>query len=530
MTNTKENEHRKAYLIGGGIASLSAAVFMIRDGHVKGKNITILEERRVNGGSLDGSGTEEMGYVIRGGRMLNEPTYECTWSMLDCIPSLDRPGISVKQEIQQFSSEHPTHSKARVVDASRHIVDVEHMQFSNQDRLDIGKLLVASEESLGTERIKDWFEPEFFETNFWYMWATMFAFQPWHSLVEFKRYMIRFMHEFPRINTLEGVARTPYNQYDSIVLPVQTWLQEQGVRYDNNIRVTDIVFRAGIAEKTVERIIYERDGVEASMEVAAEDLVFFTNGSMTEASDLGTMQQAPKLGQKGSSFRLWEKLASTQTDFGNPSSFADHIEGSKWESFTVTCTDPLFFDFMESFTDNVAGSGGLVTFKDSNWLMSIVLAHQPHFRNQPEHIQVFWGYGLFPDRVGNYVDKKMSDCTGEEVLQELMGHLKFNAEQVQKMLSTSNCIPCMMPFITSQFMPRAIGDRPQVVPQGSTNFAFLGQYTELPEDVVFTVEYSVRSAQTAVYQLLHLDMEIPAVYHGRHHVKVLWDSLTTMIR
>src|ERR1700712_5300752 len=58
-----------------------------------------------------------------------------------------------------------------------------------------------------------------------------FAFQPWHSAVEFKRYLHRFIQEFPRINSLAGVDRTPYNQYDSIILPIETYLKAQGVQF-----------------------------------------------------------------------------------------------------------------------------------------------------------------------------------------------------------------------------------------------------------------------------------------------------------
>jgi oleate hydratase len=243
------------------------------------------------------------------------------------------------------------------------------------------------------------------------------------------------------------------------------------------------------------------------------------------------MTLAPVLNNKevGGSWKLWEKLARENPEFGHPAPFDDHVDESKWESFTVTLKDPTFFNLMEKFSDNKPGTGGLVTFRDSNWLMSIVLAYQPHFLNQPENVQVFWGYSLFPDKKGNYVQKKMSECTGEEILIELCSHLKFNAD-LQKILRTSNCIPCMMPFITSQFMPRKGTDRPKVVPKGSTNLAFIGQYCEIPDDVVFTVEYSVGAAQIAVYTLLGIDKEIPAMYKGQHDVKVIFNSFMTMHR
>ena len=88
----------------------------------------------------------------------------------------------------------------------------------------------------------------------------------------------------------------------------------------------------------------------------------------------------------------------------------------------------------------------------------------------------------------------------------------------------------MMPFITSQFMPRVKGDRPPVIPEGSTNLAFIGQYCEIPDDVVFTVEYSVRSAQTGVYALLKLDKEVSPIYKGQYDIGVLFDSAKNLFK
>ncbi|WP_281281624.1 oleate hydratase [Paenibacillus oralis] len=519
---------RQVYFVGGGIASLAGAAFLIRDCGFPGQQIHILEEMKVLGGSNDGAGNVEQGYVIRGGRMLNDETYENTWDLLWSIPSLDNPDLSLREEIIAFDTAHPTHSNARLVNKHGEVVDVSSMGFDMADRLAMVKLIMTPEEALGKARINDWFGPHFFETNFWYMWATTFAFQPWHSAVELKRYMIRFMHEFPRIHTLEGVTRTPYNQYDSIILPMHKYLEEHGVDFTLKCTVTDLDFKDGDGI-TVTRMHYVKDGAETALDLTEGDLVIVTNGSMTEGSSLGSMTTAPKLGGKGSSWKLWENIAAKKAGLGNPSSFADHIDGSKWESFTVTFRDSRFFELMEAFSRNKPGTGALVTFKDSSWLMSIVLAYQPHFRNQPEHVKVFWGYGLFPDRIGDYVNKKMSDCTGEEILTELLHHLKFEKD-MDEIIASANCIPCMMPYITAQFMPRAIGDRPKVIPDGSTNLAFISQFCEISDDVVFTEEYSVRAARMAVYGLLGINKPIAPINQYQYDVRTLLQGLVTSFR
>jgi oleate hydratase len=296
------------------------------------------------------------------------------------------------------------------------------------------------------------------------------------------------------------------------------------------VRVTDLNFSETGEKKTVERIQFIRDGQEGSVEVRVNDMVLVTIGSMTADSSLGSMQVAPELitSKRDGSWKLWEAIAKNSDEFGRPAVFDNRVGESKWESFTVTCQGTAFFELMENFSGNEAGTGGLVTFKDSRWLISIVLAYQPHFIDQPENVTVFWGYGLFPDNEGDFVKKKMADCTGAEILTELFSHLRFDAE-ISQLLETSNCIPCMLPYITSQFLTRSPGDRPQVMPEISENLAFIGQFTEVPDDVVFTVEYSVRTAQTAVYELMELDKKPIPIYKGDHHMDVLLDAMKSLM-
>jgi oleate hydratase len=518
----------KAYLLGGGIGSLAAAAFMIRDGKLAGGNITILESLPLFGGSLDGAGSAEIGYSLRGGRMVTTDNYECTWDLFKTIPSLGDKDKTVYDETVEFNTLYHANSMARLVDCRRAKVPVSSMGFSMQDRLELLQLASADEEKLAASCITDWLSPGFFDTQFWYMWATTFAFQPWHSAVEFKRYLHRFMLEFSRIETLAGVKRTIYNQYDSLVLPLQTWLEAQGVRMIANCTATDFEHKLEDGKFVVTGIHIRYPDTTDVIAVRDGDLVFFQNGSMTDASSLGSMSSAPvKLSKKESGgWTLWEKLARDRPEFGNPAAFNGNIAQSYWESFTVTLKDSAFFDQMIHFSGNAPGTGGLVTFKDSNWFMSIVLPHQPHFLNQPEGVQVFWGYALSPDRIGNFVAKPMADCNGEEILRELCGHLRFDPVSVLQ----ANCIPCRMPYITSMFMPRTHADRPLPVPKESKNLAFISQFVEIPDDVVFTVEYSVRAAQMAVYELLGVDRTVPPITPHDKSIRVEFEALVKSLK
>lgn len=513
----------KAYFIGGGVGSLAGAAFLIRDGGIAGRDITIYEELPIFGGSLDGVQLPDGAYSLRGGRMLTTDHYECTWNLLSSIPSLEHPDQSVRDETVAFNLQNKSHSRARLVDRNRFKVDVSTMGFTMRDRMELVRLSEASEERLGNSRITDWLSPSFFETNFWYMWQTTFAFQPWHSAVELKRYLHRFINEFPRIETLGGVKRTVYNQYDAIVRPLMAWLEKQSVHFVGDTRVTDMGFAEDGDKISVKRLVLDQDGNNTVVPLGDDDLVFFQNGSMTDSSSLGSMTSPPTRLTKTDSrgWELWEKIAAGRPEFGNPAAFNASIPESYWASFTGTCRDQRFFDQMEAFSGNAAGTGGLVTFKDSNWLMSIVLYHQPHFIGQPKDVQVFWGYALHPDRVGDFVAKPMSECGGTEILNELCGHLNFDSTVFEK----ATCIPCRMPYITSMFMPRSSSDRPLPVPSNSRNLAFVSQFVEIPDDVVFTVEYSVRAAQTAVYELLKIKCPVPPVTRHDKSISVLIDTL-----
>ena len=191
VVQNRDYGDKQVYFVGGGIASLAGAAYLVRDANFKGKNIHILEGMDILGGSNDGIGTPEKGFVCRGGRMLNEETYENFWDLFSSIPSLDNPDRDVTTEILNFDHAHPTHARARLIDKDGKILDVYSMGFNNEDRMAMARLLATPEKDLDNLTIEDWFNrtPHFFETNFWYMWQTTFAFQKWSSLFELKRYM-----------------------------------------------------------------------------------------------------------------------------------------------------------------------------------------------------------------------------------------------------------------------------------------------------------------------------------------------------
>jgi oleate hydratase len=323
---------------------------------------------------------------------------------------------------------------------------------------------------------------------------------------------------------------TPYHNYDSIVLPMTRWLDERGVNFEMGCKVTDFDFSPSRDELTVERIHYSHNGEEKEIAIGKGDRVLATIGSMTADSRRGSMTEAPALetGKLDGSWTLWENIARRRPGLGSPATFNSHIDASKWLTFAVTCKDSTFISLYEGVTGNEPGQADMVTFKDSSWHMSILVPHNPHFVNQPDDVFVWGGCGLMPDREGDYVKKKMSNCTGEELLTEVCNHFGFTGE-LPHILETSTCIPQMMPYEMSHFLPRKASDRPPVVPEGSTNLAFMGQFTESGECVML-VESSVRCAQMGVYSLLNVGKEVPAVYTGVHSPGVWFRALRTVLK
>lgn len=518
----------KAYLAGGGIASLAAAAFMIKEGGILGGNITIYEAGAKPGGALDAGGSPETGYTMRGGRMFEEK-YLCTRELLSFIPSFDDRRKSIKDDVLDFYETTSWYNKARLIGAQGEVLDAERFGLKERDRLALFELSAIPEAMLGDRRVGDFFEASFFKTNFWYMFSTIFAFTTWHSAMEMRRYLLRFIHLMPTMVTMSAVQRTRYNQYEAIVVPLVEWLKRQDVNILTNAHVTDIDFLPGTDAITVNRLQVVCHDQLQSIDLAADDIVLVTNGSMVADSTRGSMIQAPELitSKRDGSWALWESMARGRSQFGNPAAFNGHVDESAWESFTVTCSDPLFIRLVEDLSGREAGRGGLMTLTASNWMVTITLFHHPHYSDQPDNLFIWWGYGLYVNEPGNYVKKPMKECTGTEILTEILHHLKFE-DHLARIVETSNCIPCLMPYAGSVFMARKEGDRPDVIPEGSTNLAFIGQFTEMPDDVVFTVEYSVRSAMTAVCGLLHLDRHPPPVYKGLHNVKVVLDALKVL--
>ncbi|AWM87536.1 oleate hydratase [Microvirga sp. 17 mud 1-3] len=518
----------KAHLVGGGMASLAAAAYLIRDGGILATNITVYEAGERLGGAMTMAGDPASGYILPTGRVF-EKEYRCTRELLSLVPSASDPGRSIAEELAAFNARYGYDDRARIVGRDGRVEPSPHFGLSTRDKLDLVRLALTPEAMLEGRRIDECFSESFFGTEFWILWTSMMAFLPQHSAAEMRRYIYRFLHILPDLSTLRTIHRTRYNQYEDLIKPIAAWLERQGVSFLTGAFVRDVESKVSSGEIVANALDYVRDGAETTVEIGEEDLVLITNGSQTTDLSFGTATTPPEPHLEGRSFALWQKLAQGRKGFGRPDVFfgPDHVKDTKWVTFTVTTTDPTFFRLIAALSGSEPGRGGLMTLKDSHWLVTLVLFHQPEFVDQPSGTMVWWGYGTEPDKIGNVVHKPMSECSGAEILREVLHHLRFE-EHLETIMSSSICIPCLLPYATSILLPRGRTDRAPVVPEGSVNVGFIGQFAELPLETAFTMEYSVRSAREAVSSFLKLDVGPPPVYQGHHDPEALYNALKVL--
>ncbi len=526
-------DHKSAYIVGSGLAALTAACYLVRDGQMKGEKIHILEKGFTAGGACDGWKFENVGYVMRGGREMDNH-FEVMWDLFRSIPSIETEGVSVLDEYYWLNKADPNYSLCRAtVNQGEDAHTDGKFDISDKGAMEIMKLFFTPNEELQDKKITDYFDDEVLSSNFWLYWRTMFAFENWHSALEMKLYIQRYIHHIGGLPDFKALRFTKYNQYESMILPMVKWLEERGVQFHYNVNVTNVEFKCTPSKKVAQRIDIIENGKKDKIDLTENDLVFITNGGCVENSSMGSQNEKAPYNteiKEGGGWDMWRRIAKQDPSFGHPDKFCSDPEKTNWMSATVETLDDKILPYIKNICkrDPLSGkvvTGGIVTVKDSSWLMSWTINRQPQFRAQPKGHCLVWVYSLFTDKEGDFIKKPMRECTGKEICEEWLYHIGVPVDEIEEMAEKhANTVPVMMPYIDAFFMPRAYGDRPDVVPEGAVNFAFLGQFAETKRDTIFTTEYSMRTGMESVYTLLNIDRGVPEVWGSVYDVRALMDA------
>ena len=527
-------DKKSAYIIGTGLAGLSAAFCLVRDGQMKGENIHLLEKLDLAGGSCDGRRDVTKGFYMRGGREMDNH-FECMWDMFRSVPSIETPEVSVLDEYYWLNKHDPNYSLCRAtINCGEDAHTDKLFKLDKKSALALSKLFITKEEDLENKKISDVLPDSFWETNFWLYWQTMFAFQKWSSALEMKRYLCRYVHHIDGLPDFSALRFTKYNQYESMILPLTKYLENHGVKIEYGIDVKNVIFDNKEEKKVATKIIYEKDKEEKEFILTENDLVFITNGCCTDTSCYGDQNTIPDLSKvkngEGESWNLWKNIASQATngEFGNPDKFCSNTDETNWMSATVEVSDEEIIKHIINICkrdprEGKVTTGGIVTVKDSmeNWYLSWTINRQPQFKSQKKNSVLVWLYALNTNREGNFVKKPIRNCTGREVCEEWLYHIGIPTDKIEEYANKCNTTTCYMPYINAFFQPREEKDRPLVVPKDAVNFAFIGQFAETPRDTIFTTEYSIRTGMEAVYTLLKVDRAVPEVWGSKYDVREL---------
>ena len=527
-------DKKSAYIIGTGLAGLSAAFYLVRDGQMKGEHIHLLEKLDLAGGSCDGRKDVTKGFYMRGGREMDNH-FECMWDMFRSVPSIETPNVSVLDEYYWLNKHDPNYSLCRATINCGEDAHTDKMfKLDRKSAIALSKLFITPEKDLENKKISDVLPDSFWETNFWLYWQTMFAFQKWSSALEMKRYLCRYVHHIDGLPDFSALRFTKYNQYESMILPLTKYLESNGVKIEYGIDVKNVIFESKQNKKVATQIIYENNGQEKTIDLIEDDLVFITNGCCTDTSCYGDQNNAPDLSKikngNGESWDLWKNIAlqASNGEFGNPDKFCGNVDLTNWMSATIEVSDENIIKHIINICkrDPRKGkvtTGGIVTVKDSteNWYLSWTINRQPQFKSQNKNSILVWVYALNTTKPGNFIEKAIKTCTGKEVCEEWLYHIGIPTNEIEKYADKCNTTTCYMPYINAFFQPREEKDRPLVVPKESINFAFVGQFAETPRDTIFTTEYSIRTGMEAVYTLLKIDRAVPEVWGSKYDVREL---------
>ncbi|PYH67117.1 67 kDa myosin-cross-reactive antigen like protein [Aspergillus vadensis CBS 113365] len=491
-----QHQRAHAWILGNSMASLASAVHLIQETSIPASHVNVVESRTSATDGLSTTGNATIGYDYRAACL---PIFcdGCTEDLLSIIPSTSGPGKTLLDNLKCTPREiAPT----RVIIKRGHkeqVCNARGLRMGWKVRIKLALFLRHSEGALGRKTIRDCLDNEFFKSAFWAVWASTFGFSPWHSAVEFRRCLRSFLHEILQSSTDPAALNCcTYNAHEDIIMPMTRFLQSQGADLKFNSKTTLITMGNDTG--------CQREGIEKTVTIGPHDVVIATLGSAISGSSSGTstdpppQELLPAVDYFDENWSLWLGLFP---NLGDPYSFCTRVTESRAECFTITSRQ---CDFFAKLTQENPEKIVSIVLPGSEWSISLFRPHCKTINGSSGDERIIWGHASSPGREGNYVKKPMLDCGGMEILAELLQHFHAYSEDS---LSHFTLIPRVAPRLAAPLLARNYKDRPKVVGNEAENLAVVGQFVEIPDETAATMDYSVRSAQLAVYRLMGLRKE-----------------------
>ncbi len=479
----KSLARKNAYITGGGISALASALYLVRDCGFTPSNVHVFVGQSLN------HGNDKTGYICRRGKIINPKNSLNFFDLMSNVDSLDIPDLTVCDEILNIYNSGNNMRNITFVDDNKNVVDISQLRIEKAHRNAIIDLLQTKSSKLRSVTIGEVLPSDFFTTSFWNFMCVAYGFSKDASAYEFANCLVHMD------DMLSGTLPGGFDRYEEIIEPLKAHLKKIGVDVCENSVVTDIDFENSKAdsihytENSVRKVVYLNDG----------DICIFPTDEMTQCEIFGSFNEsAPKV--YANSYQLWKKLSEKNPTFKDPSIFFDELDSQMAQEFTITLSNKLLPELIDKVTCGALGTDGVIVLDNSNWKMTICAVAQSHFKDMNEDMAIIWGCASRFDRDGEKIAKPMTDCSGAEILYELVSC--FNLEEAWDNIRETvvNVIPCHRKYDKSITSP--VQSKLEIIPTGIENFAISGDFAESDNDTVFSEEYAVTTARVATYKLM----------------------------
>jgi oleate hydratase len=481
--------HTHAYITGGGLSAFASALYLVRDCGLEPSNIHILTDREYY------FGNEVNGYICRRSKLISEKTSLNFFDLMSNISSLDIPDLTVCDEILNLYRSSPSPRSITFIDTEKNVIDISKIRLTKAHRKIVASLMQSKKEELINLPIHEAFPNDFFTTRFWSLISAAYSFSDESSAYEFINALCGID------DILSGTLPNAFDRQEEIIEPLKAHLINLGCDVREKASVTDIDFENGRADA----IHFTDNGIRKTVYLNEEDICIFPTDEVAQCESLGSFNEsAPKL--FSAPYLLWEKLSAKHPSFKNPSLLFDDIDKNMSVEFTITLSNRLLPELIDKVTSGSLGNDGVIVLDNSAWKMTICAVPQTHFKNMSEDISIIWGCATRFDREGERCGKSMIDCSGAEILYELVSCLNLDEAWDDIRETVINVIPCHRRYDKSYIAP--VRSKLEIIPTGMSNLAISGDFADFDDAAVFSEEYAVSTARTAAYKLMNTKKKI----------------------